>query len=245
MLKFCRIVGLLVFLALIFVSCGAGTTPSVTSYYTIKNGVRATCTLDTCTSPAYAVGDDGVTYYCRDKNPDNCIAVTPTPERPCKPAFAYDTLIDGGKSWKVIPPQQQGQNNSTSPAQVTFTSKTSATITVTDSLSLTTTTTGSLSGSLGVIKATITESVKTTIDTSVSSSVTASIGNDFSFTVPAGDIAYANYGVRVQITSGHLYDKAGCEGPGKKSDWGTDITYVPIGIGWCVWTSKQPPCPSV
>jgi hypothetical protein len=77
----------------------------------------------------------------------------------------------------------------------------------------------------------------------VTQTVNATIRNAFDFSIPLGETAYANYGVKVQITSGHLYNKAACSG--ETSDYGTDVTYVPIAAGWCVWLSSQPTCPSI
>src|SRR5690242_8754101 len=45
--------------------------------------------------------------------------ITPPPSS-CTPNYAYDHLIDQGQSWVVVS-HQQDQNNSSSPAQVTFT----------------------------------------------------------------------------------------------------------------------------
>jgi len=74
-------------------------------------------------------------------------------------------------------------------------------------------------------------------------SVTVAIGNSYNVTIPAGKTAYGNYGVKVQVTSGDFSDTARCEG--QKSNWGTDVTYVPIASGWCVWLSNQPACSSL
>lgn len=166
---------------------------------------------------------------------------TPTPV-PCQPHYVYDDLIAIGTSWIVVN-QQQTQNNTTSPIQGTFMSTTSKTITVTDKLGMTTTSTSSTEISAEEIQHTITNSVAVEINHSVSYSVTATIGNSTDVTIPAGKTAYGNYGVRVQITDGRLYDQAGCEG--ENSYFGPDITYTPIATGWCVWISSQSPCPSV
>ncbi len=166
---------------------------------------------------------------------------TPTPS-PCHPSYVYDNLVNEGQSWEVVE-QQQDQNKSPSSLRVTFTSKTSKTVTVSDKEDLTITVDGSANASVGPIDATITARVKLQINHDVFQSVTTTIDNSVTYTIPAGETAYANYGVKIQITSGHLYDQAGCEG--KKSDRGTDVTYVPIAPGWCVWTSDEPSCSSI
>lgn len=165
----------------------------------------------------------------------------PTPA-PCKPQYVYDDLIDMGKSWIVVN-QQQDQNNSTSPTPATFMSITSKTIKVTDQQGMTETSGSSLGVNSEDIQSTITHSVQYQINISVSLSVTTTIGNSTTVTVPAGKTVYGNYGVKVQITDGRLYDQAGCEG--ENSYFGPDITYTPIAVGWCVWISGATPCPSV
>lgn len=158
---------------------------------------------------------------------------TPTPV-PCKSKYAYATPVNEGLSWVVID-QLQDQNRSTTAAQVTFTSKTATTVTVTDQAGVTET----AKASALVIE----ESVQVQINISVSLSVSTTIGNNYTFTLPPGKTVYANYGVRVQVVNGHLYDQAGCEG--NKSDWGADLSYLPLAVGWCVWTDTDPPCPSI
>jgi len=72
-------------------------------------------------------------FNCDENDPVNPF-VTTTASNTCVPNYVYDNLVNEGQSWIVVS-QQQDQNNSTSPAQVTFTSTTSKTVTVTDELS--------------------------------------------------------------------------------------------------------------
>jgi hypothetical protein len=231
------------FLSLIIVGCGAPAVYHDTkySYYTIHNGIKTPCNggFSNCGNDFYEVGSpSGSIYHCTPM----CNIFAPTYVSPttCIPNYAYDNLVNDGLSW-VVTSRQQDTNNTVSPAQVTFTSTTSKTVTVTDKLDVI----AKLGGDADILIADITLNVKAEIDYEVTQTVDATIGNAYTVSILPGETAYGNYGVRVQITSGHLYDKAKCEG--SKSDSGMDITYVPIDTGWCVWTSNQSPslCPSL
>jgi len=244
-MKRCVLIVTFLFLALTIVGCGSAYT-----YFTIHNGRKTPCSDPTsnipsnipgCSGPYYAVSENnGVTYYCQSKECFTPVPITPPPQ--CTSKYVYDNLVNEGQSWEVVS-QQQDQNNATTPAQVTFTSTTSKTVTVTDKLDVIANLNANVAGDAGILIGVITLNVKAEIDHEVTQAVNATIGNTYTVSIPPGETAYANYGVRVQITSGHLYDKAGCEG--KKPDWGTDVTYTPIATGWCVWLSDQPPCPSI
>lgn len=232
-------------LALIIVGCNAPDS----GYYIIHNGTRTPCNgfSSNCGDDFYEVETpSGITYHCTSAYGDTCDVfhpITPPATSPqCVPKYVYDNLINEGQSWVVVS-QQQDQNNSPSPAQATFTSMTSKTVTVTDKLDVIANLNVTVAGDAGSLIGIITLNVKAEIDHEVTQTVNAAIGNAYDFSVPPGETAYANYGVKVQITGGHLYDKAGCKG--KKSDWGTDVTYVPIASGWCVWLSNQSACPSL
>lgn len=227
--------GLLVVLTLL-VLMAAGCDPVYSSFhYTYENGKKIPCNWNAlqCGNSSYE-DYGGKTYHCTALQCDEAYPVTLPQPSSCSPNYVYDTLNDKGQSWKVVD-HEVNQNNASTPVQVTFTSETATTVTVTDELGVTL----SAKGSVGVIEA----GVEAHINHSVSISVAVTVGNGDTFTIPPGETAYANYGVKVQVTSGHFYDKAKCEG--NKSDWGTDITYVPIAAGWCVWTSDQSPCPSI
>ncbi len=237
---------------LLFVSL---TTTGCDTYYNIQAGKLTKCgdvwSGDWGCGGAHYQSSDGQTFfYCSSTFVVGCSPATPpvnhpaTPSVGCVPKYAYDNLINQGQSWEVVS-QQQDQNNSPSPAQVTFTSTTSKTVTVTDKLDVIANLNVNVAGDAGILIGIITANVKAEIDHEVTRTVNATIGNSYNFSVPSGKTAYANYGVKVQITSGHLYDKAACSRG--KSDWGNDVTYVPIASGWCVWTSDQPAsiCPSL
>ncbi len=206
---------------------------------TIPKASASEGAINTRHSPSSSPGTACVSFSLFDftiwTDCDDITASTDTASSGCTPNYVYDNLVNKGLSWKVVS-QKQDQNNSTSPAQVTFTSTSSTKVTVTDELGLALSADGSLTK-------VITASVQAHINHSVSTSVTTTIGNSTNFSIPPGETAYADYGVRIQITKGHFYDKARCEGDA--SDRGTDITYVPIADGWCVWTSSTPPCPSI
>jgi len=239
------------FLVLTITGCNASdgyTTTTPFHPYTVVNGKKAPCDNDaigyTCGS-RYYWDDNGKTYACDTwgvwNGCDPSHPVTPPITQPvCVPNYAYDNLADQGQAWEVIS-RQENANPSTSPAQEAFIAKTSKTVTVSDELDLT----ASASANADIAIASITASVKAKINFKVTQTVDTTIGNADTVSVPAGETAYANYGVKVQITNGHLYDKAGCSGG--KTDYGTDITYVPIDSGWCIWFSNQPAtlCPSV
>ncbi len=235
MKKYYKLIVLLLFVALtgcaLYTDTGYG-------YYTVHNSTGISCAgQGHCGLDFYEVGTpSGTTYHCTPL----CNVVAPVnPPITCISKYTYDNLINKGQSWVVVSPQQD-TNNSPSDLQVTFTATTSKTVTVTDGQRVI----GSLTGSASIpLIATVTASVKAEINRSVSQSITVAIGNSPDLVIPPGKTGYANYGVRVQITSGHLYDKGKCEG--KKSDAGIDITYVPIAAGWCVWIDGQPPCSSL
>jgi len=237
MLKLIRVLALLSFLSILVVGCASSPSSQV---------VRSVSDPTPTPTPIVFTAPDIPTPTPIPQATPSCFlgifaCSTPTPV-PCQPHYIYDNLINIGTSWIVVN-QQQDQNNTTSPIQVTFTSTTSRTITVTDKLGLTQTSTSSEEVSGEAIQDTITNSVAVAINHSVSRSVTATIGNGTVITIPAGKTAYGNYGVRVQVTDGRLYDQADCEG--ENSYFGPDITYVPVATGWCVWISGQPSCPSV
>lgn len=238
------IAAIMLFFLLAFITTGcSGYNGHGNNPYTIQNGVKSSCNPDifgnSCGNDYYEV-TNGQTYHCTywtgcdESNP----VTPPVVTAQCVPNYAYDHLIDKGQSWEVVN-QQQDQNNASSPVQAVFTSTTSKTVTVSDKLDVIGTLNITSPTPIGVITA----NVKAEINHEVTQVVNATIDNSTSVTIPPRETAYGNYGVRVQITSGHLYDTAKCEG--NKSDWGTDITYVPIAAGWCVWTSTQPTCPSI
>lgn len=70
------------------------------------------------------------------------------------------------------------------------------------------------------------------IDAQASTSVTASISNKITITVPPLSTGHGNYGVSMQVTSGHLYTNR-CGG----KDYGEVISYAPLFSGWCTWVA--------
>jgi hypothetical protein len=238
---------LLVFLFVVLTITGCGTING-SDFYMVKDGKKISC--DIWTSPS--VGGCGNVYYeiyngqtyacgfstgCNEDQPavDDVGASSSTQ---CTPHWTYDHLTDKGESWIVVSPLED-TNNSPSLLPVTFAATTTKTVTVTDSAGVIT----SLTASADALIATITASVRVQINHTVSQSVKVAIGNSPVLSIPPGKTGYANYGVKVQMTSGHLYDNAKCESG--KGDWGMDTTYIPIATGWCLWIDGETPCPSI
>ncbi len=237
-------------LALVTVGC---TSPSTTPngypctdkegncYYFISNGTAKAChvgILNFCentTGPYYDhLSLNGKTYLC--KTHDGCLgpgehAIGVGTPQICSPKFAYNGLANDGQAWEVVK-QQADQNATQRPVTIRFTS-TSAT-TVTASLSV------NVSAHVAAILGVVFASVHAQVNASVTRIASTVVGNSVTVNVPAGATANGIYGVRVQVTRGHLYQANSC-GPAKP-DYGNVQTYVPITPGWCVWLSGQPPC---
>jgi hypothetical protein len=244
----------LLLLAPIITGCG---------YYTVQNSTQTNCTPGVdCGNSYYQDDGYGNTYHCDSSGCDTSNPVTPPAASPaacscfappasiqsdtsvqssvstqCVPNYIYDKLVDKGQAFSVVSPQEN-INGSTSPTPDTFTATTSKTVTVTDQNNVI----SSLTASAQIpLLASITSAVRTQINHSVAQAVTTSIGNSTNLTVPPGQTGYADYGVIVQVVNGHLYDQSNCEA--SNSDFGMDITYVPVASGWCSWVSSQsPPC---
>lgn len=149
---------------------------------------------------------------------------TPTPT-PCKPHYVYDKVVNRGHEWKVF--DRQGDfNYHPTPIQAKLIATTGGTV----ELTVTSRTDRSLSLGAGFEGIGVVFEASQGFDVGVSLSVTASIGNEISMTIPPLSAGHGNYGVSVQVTSGHLYDAAGC---GK--DYGDVISYAPVRRGWCTW----------
>ncbi|HLZ56622.1 MAG TPA: hypothetical protein VKR06_06715 [Ktedonosporobacter sp.] len=249
---------ILLFLVLTITGCSAYDGEN-NNPYMVVDGTATPCKLPATTpnsdssqypgrcSYNYYEVKDGKTYACSgwggcdEDNPVTPPAVTvASPSAGCKPHWTYDQLVDKGVAWKILSSPQESVNNTTSPEQANFSVTIARTVTVTDEKQFT----ASLGASAKLAIVTITASVKQQVNHSVSQSLTVTVSNSVTLSVPPKETAYGNYGVSAQITSGHLYDTAKCEG--SQSDVGTDVTYVPIAVGWCTWFSNQPdPCPSI
>jgi len=246
----------LLFLASIVTGCG---------YYTVQNGTQINCTPGAdCGNSYYLDNGYGNTYHCDSSGCDTSNPITPPAASPaacscsappasiqqntptqCVPNWIYDQLTDKGIVEEVIT-KQENVNSIASPAQETFVATTSKTVTVSDELNFVSSASFHAGADIDIgvdIGASITASVKLNINHAVVKSVTTIVGDSVTVTIPAKKTGYAIYGVRMQTTSGHLYDKGGCEG--NKSDAGTDTTYTPITAGWCTWDSDtSDPCPT-
>jgi hypothetical protein len=204
-------------------------------YYFINKGKAVACQGDTsnvaiCTN---ANGDfynyyASATYLCVNQRCVNQVA--------CSPKYAYDNLMNKGQAWQVVN-QQADQNTTQGPITISFTSTSSTTVSASASIDLS----ANADALLGIIFV----SVHAQINASVSKTASTAVGNEVRVTIPAGMTANGIYGVRVQVTSGKLYQGSSCGAGGGEINYGKVQTYVPIGSGWCVWLSGHTPCPVV
>ncbi|HLW01593.1 MAG TPA: hypothetical protein VKT82_23250 [Ktedonobacterales bacterium] len=154
-----------------------------------------------------------------------------TSNNPCAKSYTYDHLTDMGKA-QVITDQEQDYNGSSGVETVKLDATKSATVTV----SVSETTTISTEVDLDAVVA----GVQQEVNSSVSFAVTASISNSPEIQIPAQSWGYGNYGVFVQVASGHLYSFK-CH-----KDYGPNVkTYTPIAAGWCTWVTGGSSCASV
>ncbi len=141
----------------------------------------------------------------------------------CQPQYVYDHIADQGRMLVVTDSEQAG-NNSGRDATFTLTAERSTTVMVSADTGV--------EADLGAIV----QGVRAHLNVSVSTSVTASIGNTTTITIPPGETGYGDYGVFVQLASGHLY------GPNCGQDYGAHVTSrIPIRAGWCVWVTGESP----
>jgi hypothetical protein len=210
-------------------------------YYFISDGTVQPCDvgiINFCKNTPGSYYDylslDHKTYRCVHHY--GCLGVgmhavsVPTPQL-CSRAFKYSALTSSGQAWQVVN-RQTDQNSTDQPVTTRFVSNSATTVTASASIHLS----ASADAILGVVFA----SVHAQVNASVTRVASTVVGNAVSVHVPAGATANAIYGVKVQITRGHLYQSNSC-GPGKRN-YGVVRTYVPISPGWCVWLSGQPPC---
>jgi hypothetical protein len=204
--------------------------------YYVSNGVETACDVGTANLCKNAQGDyyyynprNGNTYECADHY--YCNGTEVAASVPCSPKFAYDHLVNLGQAWEVVN-KQQDQNTTPTTADSTFTSSSATTVSASASVQIT----ANVIALFGAVFA----SVRAQINASVARTVNTVVGNEFTVTIPAGKTAYGIYGVKVQVTGGHLYQSNSCGS--SQPDYGTVQTYVPISPGWCVWLSGQAPC---
>ncbi len=154
----------------------------------------------------------------------------------CNVQYHYDNVVNEGES-QVVVDHEQDYNGTSDYSDVTLTAEKSGTVEVSAEYKLT--------QKLGVsLEDVITASVEEELGVSLTISVTTSIGNGYTYHLGPHKFIYGNYGVFVQIASGHLYS-TNPQCLSDESDWGTVLVYVPMGAGWCVWTSDNPPCSTV
>jgi hypothetical protein len=212
-------------------------------YYYVSNGTAIPCdvvddpfTLNYChnTSGDYYEYYEGTTILCTDAECDNSTSnVAVSPPQLCKPAgkSVYANLANGGQAWEVVN-QQEDQNTTRQPITTRFISTSASTVTTSVSADLTV--------NVDALLGTIFVSVHAELNASVTKTASTVVGNEVTVTAPAGATAYGIYGVRVQISSGHLYQTNSCGA--ETTNYGSVKAYVPIASGWCVWLSGQTPC---
>lgn len=206
-------------------------------YYFINDGKAIACKpsrTNLCQNTAGNYYDYssyfGKTFLCEDHIACFESKVVTVPKL-CSPRFMYDNLANGGQAWQVVN-QQADQNSSERPITIRFISNSASTI----SSSVSARVTVNADALLGVVFA----SVQAQINASVTRTVSTVVGNEVAVTIPPGMTAYGIYGVKVQVSNGHLYQSNSCGAA--KPNYGEVQTYVPIASGWCIWLSGQTPC---
>jgi hypothetical protein len=244
--KMALILGLLV-LALVASGCSTSsstatgipcTTRALGCYYYISNGNDVPCRI-------------GIVNYCKNTTGDfyeyvalgkqtrlceshvyGCIDSKGTPAPVlCSPKFTYNDPVNYGQAWQVVN-RQTDQNTTPGPITVSFTSTSATTVSTSASIDL--------SADAYALLGAIFVSVHAQINASVAKTASTVVGNAVRVSIPAGMTANGIYGVRVQVTKGHLYQSNTCGSA--KPDYGNVEAYVPIASGWCVWLSGQTPC---
>jgi hypothetical protein len=211
-------------------------------YYFISNGIAVACQTDlsasnfcTNTNGNYYNYDFGETFICKNAACTNTavVAAPVVVAAPnCSVKIAYNNLVNDGEAWRVVN-QEQDQNGTQAPITTKFSSTTATNITTTASVDIT----ANAAAVLGFVFA----SVHAQINASVAKVESTVIGNEVTVTIPAGMTAYGIYGVKVQVTGGHLSQSDACGGP-DNNDYGQVQTYAPLSPGWCVWLSGETPC---
>src|SRR5205085_2981510 len=69
------------------------------------------------------------------------------------------------------------------------------------------------------------------INREVTTSISTSVSNSAPIAIPPFGEGFGNYGVKMQIATGHLFGINS-----SKKDYGSVISYTPIATGWCTWT---------
>lgn len=179
------------------------------------------------------------------------------PPASCQLQYVYDHVVNGGQVQEVV--DTEANYNGTSQAQnMQFIATKSQTVTVSQStLSIQQfQAQAELNGIAIVDDAVVHAQAEAIYDSvheinnSVVMTKTATIGNQFNVVVGSWTWGYGNYGVYVQVASGHLYSQ-NC--PGQFKDLGNVLTFTPIRVGWCVWVrgpnlftdGGQSPCPTI
>jgi hypothetical protein len=141
----------------------------------------------------------------------------------CQAQYVYDHITDQGQKLVVTDHEQTG-NNTGNDVTLTLTAERSKTVTVSAD--------AGIEADLGAIV----DGVKVSLHVSVSESVATSISNSPTLKLPDGTTGYGDYGVFVQLASGHLYS-SNCG-----QDYGSHVSaQIPIGAGWCLWVTGQSP----
>jgi hypothetical protein len=219
---------------------------AVCVYYQTKDGKLSACSgnsagvgvsdicPDTKDSFFYYDPDNNNTYYCDSGSHKNCEETDNNPVNPpstitasttCPtPSFAYSNLVNESTGW-VVADEEVDQNTTQTTATATFSSKKSTTTSITLNVDMQ----AYANAILGVVFA----GVQAKVNFALVKTSTAAIGNSFSAQIPPNSTIHAIYGIKMQVTSGHLYMLNPCGS--QKYDQPSAESRIPIAPGWCVW----------
>jgi hypothetical protein len=247
MIKKTVLVAVALVLALVVSGCSSSsTTPTgnqctshaLGCYYFVSNGSTVPCNVGITNYCKNTAGDfyeyvpsTGQTRLC-ESHVYGCVdSRAESAPKSCSPEYTYNNLVNEGQAWRVIN-KQADQNTTSGPVAIDLSSTTATTVSESASVEL--------SVNADALLDVIFVSVHAQINASVSKTASTVVGNAVRVNIPAGMTANGIYGVRVQVTKGHLYQSNICGSA--KADYGNVTTYVPLSTGWCVWLSGHTPC---
>lgn len=140
----------------------------------------------------------------------------------CAPGWYYRTTSRGADTHSRIGPTHSNYNGTSSKATMTVTSTKSGTVS------------SSISGGTKVALSVKLATIESNYGVNVSSSVNVTLGNSFSFPVPAHKTGNADYGAwRAYVKGVEEYFNASC----KVTKSQKTTTYSPYKTGWRTWIS--------
>lgn len=172
-----------------------------------------------------ASGCSSTTLY----NPSASGASTSVPALPpnCQTHFKYDHITDKGVFQKVLY-REAASNQGDAGITAQFSAQKGGSVSITVGTKI------SIKVTPPMLAAVLEGTAE--INSQVVNTSTASVGNTVTLTLPPHEYGYGNYGINVQVTSGHLY-AIDCS----KQDVRNATFNVPFSQGvWCIWTSSTP-----